>query len=102
MEKRTRDKALGVKEFKKIVTPHFIVCNNVMKNSYIYIFSDTVNSKYSNRRNGKTVVVQPQRAEASRNTGFKKNSNNCKQPQPRASLFCRKKSSEVCLQIKMF
>ncbi|VVC33085.1 Hypothetical protein CINCED_3A022956 [Cinara cedri] len=58
--------------------------------------SDLSNSKYSsNRRNGKPISVQPQRVETNRNAGFKKNSNNFKQPQPRASLFCRKKGSEV-------
>lgn len=62
-------------------------------------FTDTSNLKYSNRRNGKTVTVQPQRVEVNRNIGLKKTSNNYKQPQPRASLFCRKKNSEVCLHI---
>jgi len=57
--------------------------------------ADTSNSKYSNRRNGKTITVQSQRVEVNRNIGLKKTSNNYKQPQPRASLFCRKKSSEV-------
>lgn len=57
--------------------------------------ADISNSKYSNRRNGKTAAAQPQRTEAIRNIGLKKTSNNYKQPQPRASLFCRKKSSEV-------
>lgn len=69
-----------------------------MRDCIVNFFTDTANSKYSNRRNGKIVAVQLQRAEASRNIGLKKNSNNCKQPQPRASLFCRKKSSEVCLK----
>ena len=63
---------------------------------YLFYFIDSSNSKYSNRRNGKAVNIQPQRVESNRNISFKKNSNNSKQPQPRASLFCRKKSSEVC------
>ncbi|XP_025416269.1 RING finger protein 10, partial [Sipha flava] len=57
--------------------------------------TDSSNSKYSNRRNGKSIAIQSQRTESSRNIGPKKTSNNCKQPPPRASLFCRKKSSEV-------
>ncbi|KAL5241094.1 hypothetical protein ACI65C_008504 [Semiaphis heraclei] len=57
--------------------------------------TDSSNSKHSNRRNGKAVTIQPQRVEANRNISLKKNSNNSKQPKPRASLFCRKKSSEV-------
>jgi len=73
---------------------------NVIKVQIIF-FIDTSNSKYTNRRNGKTAAVQVQRAETSRNIGLKKSSNNYKQPQPRTSLFCRKKNSEVCLNIKL-
>lgn len=68
---------------------------SVGNNRSIDLFTDSSNSKYSNRRNGKTISIQPQRTESIRNIGPKKNSNNCKQPQPRASLFCRKKGSEV-------
>lgn len=65
---------------------------------FYFIFVDISNSKQSNRRNGKTIAIQSQRAEANRNIGLKKNSNSCKQPQPRTSFFCRKKSSEVCIK----
>lgn len=64
-----------------------------------FIFTD-LSKHSSNRRNGKAISVQQQRVETNRNVGLKKNSNNFKQPQPRASLFCRKKGSEVCLKFR--
>ncbi|XP_050536694.1 RING finger protein 10 [Daktulosphaira vitifoliae] len=52
-------------------------------------------SKFAtNRRNGKLFSVQPQKSDGNRGVSFKKN-NNFKQPQPRVSLFCGKKSAEV-------
>lgn len=65
-------------------------------------FSDSNSKHLTNRRNGKNISLQSQRIEVNRNVGFKKNSNNCKQPQPRIGLFCRKKSSEVCLKILIY
>ncbi|XP_050437545.1 RING finger protein 10 [Adelges cooleyi] len=58
--------------------------------------TDVSSSKFTNnRRNGKSFAGQPQKADTNRGASFKKTISNYKQPQPRASLFCGKKGSEV-------
>lgn len=80
------------------------MCKRTMNHdhNFFFLFTDLSNSKHSsNRRNGKTISVQPQRVETNRSIGLKKSSNNFKQPQPRVSLFCGKKGSKVCIKFKI-